>query len=177
MESVNLIEFKTIYGVLILGEYKNQLCICDWKYRKMRTIIDKRISIGLDAELIINETAFLKDVKNQLQKYFDKQLKVFEIPLLFVGTNFQKSVWQQLLQIPYGISISYKTLSNRINNLEAIRAVASANGANAISIVVPCHRVVGSNGELTGYAGGIETKKKLLLLEGINLNSTQQLLF
>ena len=83
-----------------------------------------------------------------------------------MNTAFQKSVWDELRQIPYGKTDSYLGLSQKLNNEKAIRAVASANGANAISIIVPCHRIIGSNGELVGYAGGLPAKKKLLKLEG-----------
>ena len=97
--------------------------------------------------------------------YFQKKSHHFNLPLLFAGTQFQQNVWQQLLKIDYGKTISYLMLAQRINNVSAIRAVASANGANAISIIVPCHRVIGSNNELVGYAGGVDVKRKLLLLE------------
>jgi methylated-DNA-[protein]-cysteine S-methyltransferase len=91
---------------------------------------------------------------------------VFNVPLLFVGSDFQKQVWNALMQIPFGVTKSYMELSKQFGNEKAIRAVASANGANAISIMVPCHRIIGSNCELTGYAGGLPVKKQLLQLEG-----------
>ena len=90
------------------------------------------------------------------------------MPLLFVGTDFQKNVWQELLKIPYGATITYADLAARLGRPNAVRAVANANGANAISIFAPCHRVVGSNGTLGGYGGGIEAKRFLLGLEGCN---------
>ncbi|HIP27800.1 MAG TPA: methylated-DNA--[protein]-cysteine S-methyltransferase, partial [Sulfurovum sp.] len=86
-------------------------------------------------------------------------------PLLMVGTDFQRSVWDGLIKIPYGTTASYLELSKNIDNEKAVRAVASANGANAISILIPCHRIIGSNGDLVGYAGGLSAKKKLLELE------------
>lgn len=82
------------------------------------------------------------------------------------GTEFQQIVWRELLNIPYGVTVSYLELSRKLSDPKAIRAVASANGANAISILIPCHRIIGSNRELTGYAGGLSAKKKLLELEG-----------
>ena len=90
---------------------------------------------------------------------------MFDIPLLFVGTDFQKRVWKLLLKIPYGQTISYGTMAEKLGNPQAIRAVANANGANAISIFAPCHRVIGSNNSLTGYGGGLNAKKYLLQLE------------
>ena len=92
-----------------------------------------------------------------------------------MGSDFQKRVWQELLKIPYGSTASYLTLSQKLGNEKAIRAVASANGANAISIFIPCHRVIGSDGNLTGYAGGIHTKKKLLELESDSANEQLEL--
>ena len=88
------------------------------------------------------------------------------MPLLFVGSDFQKSVWQMLLEIPYGQTISYGEMARRIGIPKAVRAVANANGANAISIFAPCHRIIGSDRSLTGYGGGLEAKKFLLELEG-----------
>ena len=100
-----------------------------------------------------------------MEEYFARKRKAFDIPLLFIGTDFQKSVWQELLNIPYGKTVSYGELSQKLGNSKAVRAVATANGANAISIFVPCHRVIGKNGNLTGYGGGLEVKEKLLELE------------
>ncbi len=101
----------------------------------------------------------------QLDEYFSRKRTAFDIPLAFIGTDFQKAVWNELLNIPYGTTISYAKLSQRLNNPKAIRAVAAANGANPISIFVPCHRVIGSNHKLTGYGGGLAAKKILLELE------------
>lgn len=91
--------------------------------------------------------------------------KVFDIPLHLVGTIFQKTVWQGLIDTPFGTTLSYLELAKSIGNEKAVRAVATANGANAISIIVPCHRIIGGDGSLVGYAGGLDTKKRLLQLE------------
>jgi len=107
--------------------------------------------------------------KQQLNEYFSLKRTQFKLPLKFVGTKFQKSVWQELNKIEFGKTISYLELSKRIGNEKSIRAVAAANGANAISIIVPCHRVIGSGGNLVGYAGGIPTKKHLLKIEGAEI--------
>jgi methylated-DNA-[protein]-cysteine S-methyltransferase len=101
----------------------------------------------------------------QLKKYFNSELKTFDIPIAPKGTEFQKTVWHELSKIPYGTTISYQMLANRLGNEKVIRASASANGKNPIAIIIPCHRVIGSDGRMTGYAGGIERKKKLLKLE------------
>lgn len=92
--------------------------------------------------------------------------KNFNLPLDLEGTEFQKKVWKELQKISYGKTISYKMLSEKIGNVKAIRAVGKANGENPVAIIVPCHRVIGSNGSLTGYASGLDIKEKLLLLEG-----------
>ncbi|MHA7864744.1 methylated-DNA--[protein]-cysteine S-methyltransferase [Flagellimonas marinaquae] len=106
--------------------------------------------------------AVLKDAVEQLQEYFDGNRTVFDLQLNPSGTDFQKKVWEALLQIPFGKTISYLELSKQLGDAKAIRAVASANGKNPLWIVVPCHRVIGTNGNLTGYAGGLHRKKWLL---------------
>lgn len=107
----------------------------------------------------------LKDVRKQLDQYFAGRLKKFSTPVAFRGTPFQTTVWQELRRIPYGETISYLELAKRIDNKKAVRAVGMANGANPIAIIVPCHRVIGSNGSLTGFGGGLPTKRALLELE------------
>ena len=104
----------------------------------------------------------LEEAVNQFQEYFDGKRFTFDLNLNPQGTDFQKSVWKALLEIPYGKTVSYLELSKTLGNVKAIRAVAAANGKNPLWIVVPCHRVIGSNGDLTGYAGGLHRKKWLL---------------
>jgi methylated-DNA-[protein]-cysteine S-methyltransferase len=164
-ENIHLHYYQSPVGELVLGDFNNQLCLCDWRYRKMRSEVDSRILKGLQAEFEEGLTPLLAETLNQLESYFDKKLTTFDLPLLLVGTDFQQTVWKALQQIDYGKTQSYLGLSKQLNNPKAIRAVASANGANAISIIIPCHRIVGSNQELVGYAGGLSTKKKLLALE------------
>lgn len=166
MNKISIQTFKTPFGDLILGAFENQLCLCDWKYRKMRKSIDARIQAGLKSEFIEEDSPVFAQVIDQLQEYFEGKRKTFDLPLLTVGTPFQKQVWNALLHIPFGKTASYLELSQQLGNPDAIRAVASANGANAISIIIPCHRIIGSDGSLVGYAGGLEAKKKLLKLEG-----------
>ncbi len=172
--SINIQHFKTPYGELILGEYNDKICLCDWRYRKMRQTIDDRIQEGLQATFELKQTDLIIETQRQLEEYFQKLRTNFELPLLLVGTPFQKSVWNELLKVPYGKTETYLGLSQKLNNTKAIRAVAAANGANAISIIVPCHRIVGSNGELVGYAGGVDVKQKLLRLEN-SANYAEQL--
>ncbi|WMW77810.1 methylated-DNA--[protein]-cysteine S-methyltransferase [Flavobacterium sp. 20NA77.7] len=116
----------------------------------------------------------LEDAIIQLQEYFEGKRKQFTIRLNPQGTNFQKKVWQKLLEIPFGTTISYQQLSNQLGDSKAIRAVANANSKNPLWIIIPCHRVIGSDGSLTGYAGGLWRKKWLLEHENPSL---QQRLF
>lgn len=104
-------------------------------------------------------------VKKQMQAYFAGELTDFDLPLKMIGTDFQKTVWLELQTIPFGTTISYGELAQRVGNPSASRAVGAANGRNPISIIVPCHRVIGSNGKLTGYGGGMERKEWLLAHE------------
>ncbi len=110
-------------------------------------------------------TDILAEAKRQLQEYFSGSRQKFDLPLYTEGTEFQKSVWKELQKIPYGKTISYGELAKRIGNKLASRAVGMANNRNPISIIIPCHRVIGANGSLTGYGGGLECKQKLLDLE------------
>jgi methylated-DNA-[protein]-cysteine S-methyltransferase len=116
----------------------------------------------------------LKDAVSQLQEYFDKKRTHFDFKLNPKGTEFQQKVWKSLLEIPYGKTISYMDQTKKLGDIKAIRAVASANGKNPLWIVVPCHRVIGTNGSLTGYAGGLSRKKWLIEHEN---PTTQQSLF
>lgn len=173
MEKILIQSYKSPVGELILGVFQNQLCLCDWKYRKMREAIDQRIKKGLQAEMEEGNHPILDQAKKQLEEYFDGKRRDFNLPILPVGTEFQQRVWKALQGIPFGKTNSYLELSQQLGDLNAIRAVASANGANAISIIIPCHRIIGSDGALVGYAGGIEAKKKLLQLEGVKLFQNQ----
>ncbi len=169
MKSIHISFVTFPLGELIIGTYDNKLCICDWRYRKMRSTIDNRLKNSLDTQFEEKEDEIIKQTILQLEEYMSGERREFNIPLLLIGTDFQKSVWKELLKIGYGQTSTYLQQSIKLNNKDAIRAVASANGANAISIIVPCHRIVGSNGELVGYAGGIAVKEKLLKLEGAKL--------
>jgi methylated-DNA-[protein]-cysteine S-methyltransferase len=161
--------YKSPYGELVLGAYNDKLCLCDWCYRKRRDRIDKRIKVFFKTDYVDSESVVCNTAINQLEEYFQGQRQKFDISLLFTGTVFQNNVWDALLKIPFGKTKTYLDLSGDLGNELSIRAVAAANAANAISIIVPCHRVIGSNGKPVGYAGGINTKTKLLKLEGVFL--------
>lgn len=125
-----------------------------------------------------NSNDIVKEAEKQLNQYFERQRNTFDLPLNQRGTDFQNEVWSLLKELPYGQTVSYLELSRRVGDVKAIRAVASANGKNPFHIVVPCHRVIGSNGDLTGYVGGLYRKKWLLELEAaIPKTSQTQLQF
>ncbi|KAB0470296.1 methylated-DNA--[protein]-cysteine S-methyltransferase [Vibrio sp. IB15] len=108
-----------------------------------------------------------QSVKDQLDRYFAGEAVQFDVPIAAKGTPFQQSVWHALTTIPYGETWSYAQLADAIGNPKAVRAVGLANGKNPVSVIIPCHRVIGKNGKLTGYAGGVERKQRLLAIEGI----------
>ena len=134
----------------------------------MRDAIDSRIQKGLNAKYIQQNSPIIAESIKQISEYIAGDRISFDIPLLLVGTDFQKSVWEELMKLPYGTTQSYLGLAKEMGNEKAIRAIATANGANAISIIIPCHRIIGSGGEMVGYAGGTTTKRKLLELENHN---------
>lgn len=107
----------------------------------------------------------MAELRAQLSAYFRGELRAFNLPLLPAGTPFQRTVWQAIAEVPYGQTISYKQLAQRIGRPNATRAVANATGANPLAIIIPCHRIIGSNGSLTGFAGGLYAKRFLLNLE------------
>ncbi|MDR1720272.1 MAG: methylated-DNA--[protein]-cysteine S-methyltransferase [Dysgonamonadaceae bacterium] len=152
-------------GDLLLGTYDHQLCLCNWINEKHKGKVDRRLQKMLQAGYLETTTEIAQEAAKQLDEYFGGKRTTFDVPLLFAGTNFQKRVWQQLLEIPYGATVSYGELAKRLDMPQAVRAVANANGANAISIFAPCHRVIGSDNSLTGYGGGLPAKKYLLELE------------
>lgn len=121
------------------------------------------------ATQVDEDSLLLSELEKQLKEYFGKERKEFSLPLALVGTSFQEEVWKVLQTIPYGEVRSYKEQATAVGNPKGVRAVANANGKNRISIVIPCHRVIGSDGTLTGYASGIERKQFLLDLERSNV--------
>lgn len=153
-------------GELVLGSYSDRLCLCDWMAEGgHRKVVDDRLIRMLGVELAEGTSSVIETAIEQLDEYFAGVRRSFDVPLLLVGTEFQKRVWRELLSIPYGATISYGEMACNIGKPKAVRAVANANGANVISIFAPCHRVIGSDGSLTGYAGGLHAKEYLLNLE------------
>lgn len=165
MNKIYIQYYKTNLTEFIIGSYENKICLLDYRYRKKRESVDNRIQSNLKAIYVEETNNIIEECKKQIDEYFNMERKEFDIPLLLVGSAFQKTVWEALLKIPFGKTTSYLQLSKDIGNEKAVRAVANANGANAISIIVPCHRVIGTNGKLTGYAGGLDLKKRLIEIE------------
>tara|TARA_B110000438_G_scaffold300749_1_gene353864 strand:- start:3373 stop:3966 length:594 start_codon:yes stop_codon:yes gene_type:complete len=156
---------KTKIGELVLGSYDSKLCLLDFRYRKMRFAVDNRLKKTLNAKFVVQDNKILKETRKQITEYLRAERKTFDLPILSVGSDFQKQVWEALLKINYGETASYLDIAKYIGNEKAVRAVASANGANAIAVIIPCHRIIGSDGELVGYGGGLPIKKRLLNLE------------
>jgi methylated-DNA-[protein]-cysteine S-methyltransferase len=126
---------------------------------------DKPNRVRLGAMMADQRHPILLDTERQLEQYFAGERKTFSVSLDMRGTSFQKNVWEALLAIPFGETRSYGQLAKQLGNARAMRAVGAANGRNPVSIIVPCHRVIGSSGKLIGFAGGLETKARLLSLE------------
>lgn len=154
---MNKIIFKSPIGNMFITETNNEL-----------------IEIGVlkgneKMDSTYKTSSLLEEARTQMMQYFNGTRKAFNLPLKFVGTDFQKRIWNELLRIPYGKTISYKQLAERVNSPNAVRAVGNANNKNNFLIVVPCHRVIGSNGKLVGYAEGLDVKKFLLDFENENI--------
>lgn len=165
--TIKIKRYESPCGVLMLGSFGDKLCLCDWQVEKHRYHVDRRLKRLLRAEFEEGTSEVIGKAERQLDEFFAGQRREFDIPLLFVGTDFQKTVWNELLKIPFGQTISYGEMARRIGMPKAVRAVANANGANSMSIFAPCHRVIGSDRSLTGYGGGLDAKRMLLELEGV----------
>lgn len=165
MPHINIQYFNSSCGLFVLASFGDKLCLCNWSNNPCAERNKRRIERYLNASFKIETTSVLEEAKRQLDGYFAGNRKAFTIPLHLVGTDFQQQVWNELLNIPYGATISYKEIAQNIGKPKAVRAVAGAIGANGISILIPCHRVIGSDKSLTGYAGGLKAKKMLLQIE------------
>jgi methylated-DNA--[protein]-cysteine S-methyltransferase len=141
------------------------LCLLEFVGQKHMEQEIMAVQKALNGQFIFQENEQTQLLRQELDLYFQGRLKVFATPLETIGTAFQQQVWNALLTIPYGETRSYKEQAQQLGNPKAIRAVAAANGQNKVSILIPCHRVIGSDGKLTGYAGGLNRKQSLLALE------------
>ena len=152
-------------GELIIGSIDGRLCLCDWLKSAHRRTVDNRIQRGLSARYYPGETDIITETKRQLDEYFDGKRKSFDLEIMHVGTEVQRKVWDFITGIPYGSTESYSGLTAMAARDADLRAVSNAVAANALSLIIPCHRVIGSRGKLTGYAGGLLAKQYLLDLE------------
>ncbi len=152
-------------GEIALYSYKGRLCLCDWCQGQRSEQNLRRVTRHLHAPIEDGMTDVLNVAICQLDEYFKRRRKSFSVPFMLIGTDFQRMVWSSLANIPYGHTVSYGEQARRLGMPKSVRPVANANGSNPISIILPCHRVVGSDNSLTGYGGGIEVKQQLLDLE------------
>jgi AraC family transcriptional regulator of adaptative response/methylated-DNA-[protein]-cysteine methyltransferase len=152
----------TPLGPMFICATDNGICLLEFVDRRMLETEFKDLQRLLDANIIIGENQHIKQAKKEIKEYFDGKRKIFDVKLETPGTGFQNQVWKCLQEIDYGKTTTYQSQAEKINNPKAIRAVALANGFNRISIIVPCHRIIGKDGKMTGYGGGIERKKWLI---------------
>lgn len=146
--------------------YKSKFGIIKGIIRDNKLIFFKNINSKINVQISdINKSKLVLKIENQLDEYFNGKRRIFNIPLQLEGSEFQKKVWEALLKIPYGETKSYKEIAKIIGNEKAYRAVGMANNRNPITIIVPCHRVIGSNNKLIGYFGGLKMKESLLKME------------
>ena len=162
---IHIQRYHSPCGEILLGAIGDRLCLCDWNGKTCVESNKRRTSRILNADFMEETSDVIETAIKELDEYFSRTRRVFDLPLQFAGTEFQQEVWRALLDIPYGETRSYMHIARAVNNPKGVRAVAQAIGDNAISIIVPCHRVIGSNGSLTGFAGGLDAKRRLLAIE------------
>jgi len=165
---IDITRLETPLGTMYAGGVADGICLLEFSDRRMLETELKQLAKYFNATIIQGENPHFSLLRKELYEYFAHKLIDFTVPLNAPGTVFQKAVWKELRNIPFGKTRSYKEQSEALGNPGAIRAVASANGANRISIIIPCHRVIGSDGSLTGYGGGLWRKKWLLDHESNN---------
>jgi AraC family transcriptional regulator of adaptative response/methylated-DNA-[protein]-cysteine methyltransferase len=159
---IRTVKIESPLGELIAGATDEGICLLEFNDRKRAAIECRDLVKLLNQPMEEGENEHLTILIQQLEEYFSGTRKEFSIPLVTPGTDFQKEVWNELMEIPFGSTRSYQEQANALSRPDSVRAVANANGTNRISIVIPCHRVIGTNGRLTGYGGGLKRKKWLL---------------
>lgn len=155
-------EIETELGTMIAGAVEEGICLLEFSDRRMLNTEYKYLINHFKSTIQEGENKHFNILRKQLQEYFAGCRKEFSIPLVIPGTAFQQAVWKELMNIPYGTTHSYQEQSVALGKPDSVRAVANANGMNRISIIIPCHRVIGSDGHLTGYGGGLKRKKWLI---------------
>lgn len=168
---INIIRFTTPIGPMFGCATTKGVCLFEFTNRRMLETEFKDLTKRLNAVILPGENKHLRHLKNEISEYFEGKRKTFTIELDAPGTDFQKSVWEMLQNIPYSETWSYQEQAIKLNKPKAVRAVANANGHNRIAIIIPCHRVIGKDGNLTGYGGGLERKKWLLDFERNNIEN------
>ena len=153
---------ETPIGEMIAGATKEGICLLEFSDRKTLSSQIEEVTGLLETTTKEGSNRHLRMLKRQLKEYFKGKRKEFSLQMLTPGTEFQQSVWKELRKIPYGSTMSYQEQADLLKNPLSVRAVAQANGANRLAIIIPCHRVIGSDGHLVGYGGGLERKKWLL---------------
>lgn len=165
---IDFTRIETDLGTMVACATDKGVCLLEFSDRKGLETELKQLAKYHNANIVQGQNKYFKQLKEELDAYFEGRLKEFNVPLDISGTDFQKQVWQALVEIPYGTTSSYLRQAEVLGKPSSVRAVANANGMNMIAIIIPCHRVVGSDGSLTGYAGGLWRKQKLIDLEKDN---------
>ncbi len=158
-------------GPLVAAANSKGICLLEFSDRRMLDAQFKTLRKHFKCSIVPGDNKHISNLKKELQEYFNGTLKNFTVPIIYPGSSFQQKVWNELLKIPYGKTLTYEELAHRVDVPKGQRAVGHANGLNRIAIVIPCHRVVNKNGSLGGYGGGLWRKQKLLLLEKVNKNN------
>ncbi|MEP1035381.1 trifunctional transcriptional activator/DNA repair protein Ada/methylated-DNA--[protein]-cysteine S-methyltransferase [Ekhidna sp.] len=159
---ITINRIPTPLGPMMIGVTDEGLCLLEFTDRKM---IETQLDVlkrRMKSEMITGKHVMIDEISSQLSEYFEGKRKVFDIPLVVPGTEFQQKTWDALIKIPFGVTRSYKQQAGVVGNVKAVRAVARANGENRISIIIPCHRIIGSDGSIVGYGGGVHRKQWLL---------------
>lgn len=162
---IKTIDITTPLGPMIAGATTEGICFLEFTSRIRMEKEFTDLKKLLHATMKPGRNEHLDQLERELAEYFNGKRKSFSVPLHTPGNDFSRAVWESLKEIPYGTTCTYKEQADRMNNPKAIRAIASTNGRNRLAIIIPCHRVIGSNGSMTGYAGGIDKKKWLLKFE------------
>ncbi|MFU8796870.1 MAG: methylated-DNA--[protein]-cysteine S-methyltransferase [Dehalococcoidia bacterium] len=164
-KQIKLQRHRTEMGELTMGSFDGALCFLGVGGGDLSHVADDRLRKGLGAVLVEEDSPILELTRRQIDEYLGGTRKEFDIPLLMVGSDFQKSVWKALMKVPHGSTSTYRRIAEDIGSPKAVRAVGNACKANPIGIIVPCHRIIGSDGGLVGYGGGVPLKEMLLSLE------------
>ncbi|PID51886.1 MAG: cysteine methyltransferase [Candidatus Moraniibacteriota bacterium] len=164
-DHIHISYHKSSIGELIIGSFAEKICIVDFRHRAKREMVDRRIRKGLRADFVERKDDVIQETKKHIDAYLAGTQQDFPVPILPVGSDFQKRVWRAIQCVPYGHTASYADIARKIGKPQAVRAVASATSGNAIALIIPCHRIIYTNGTIGNYAGGSATKEKLLELE------------